>query len=666
MNNKKSISKNYQKLITTINKHNLLYHTYDSPKISDKEYDQLYAKLKQIENNNPELIDPNSPTQRVGSLLLEQFDKIKHDLPMLSLSNAADESELEEFYKKINITLNNDNTILFAEPKFDGLAISLTYIDGEFSKATTRGDGFIGEDVTQNVRTIKSLPLSIADKNVPNKFTLRGEVFIDKKDFNSINANLKSKNEKIYSNPRNLASGSIRQLNPKIASSRNLKLFIHGLEDFKQFNAFNQHHELMKFLSSLGFPINKYSKLTTNLKSIFSYIKNMNSIRDNIPYEIDGLVFRVNDLSTYSLLGTTSKAPKWAIAYKFKAQEALTKIIDVTFQVGRTGTITPVAELETINIGGVNVSRATLHNFSEIESKDIHINDYVYVKRAGDVIPDIDRVELNKRKNITKIVVPQKCPSCNSILVQVENQIAYKCLNFKNCTPQIEQSIIHFISRKAMNVIGIGNQTIRELVAKKIISRTADLYNLVSLDFEKLDRVGEKSIKNFLQSIEESKNVSFNKFIYALGIKEVGEASAKSLADSFSDIDKLLKCNNSDLQKIPDIGPIVAENIIKFLNNQDNYNNILKLIKSGINITYNKQTINGSTAVITGKFDNYSRQEITDKISKLGYRVISTVSKRTNLLICGSKPGSKKNKAENLGIKIIYEDSLSKLLSEVH
>jgi DNA ligase (NAD+) len=392
----------------------------------------------------------------------------------------------------------------------------------------------------------------------------------------------------------------------------------------------------------------------------------MNSIRDNIPYEIDGLVFRVNDLSTYSLLGTTSKAPKWAIAYKFKAQEALTKIIDVTFQVGRTGTITPVAELETVNIGGVNVSRATLHNFSEIESKDIHINDYVYVKRAGDVIPDIDRVELNKRKSITKIVIPQKCPSCNSILVQVENQIAYKCLNFKNCTPQIEQSIIHFISRKAMNIIGIGNQTIRELVAKKIISKTADLYNLVSLDFQKLDRVGEKSIKNFLQSIEESKNVSFNKFIYALGIKEVGEASAKSLADSFSDIDELLKCNNSDLQKIPDIGPIVAENIIKFLNDQDSYNNILKLIKSGINITYNKHTINGSTVVITGKFDNYSRQEITDKISKLGYRVISTVSKRTNLLICGSKPGSKKNKAETLGVKIIYEDSLSKLLSEVH
>ena len=666
MNNKKSISKKYQKLITIINKHNLLYHTYDSPEISDKEYDQLYANLKQIENNNPELIEPNSPTQRVGSLLLEQFDKIKHDLPMLSLSNAADESELKEFYKKINITLNNDSTILFAEPKFDGLAISLTYIDGIFSKAITRGDGFTGEDVTQNVRTIKSLPLSVTDKNVPNKFTLRGEVFIDKKDFNSINFNLKSKNEKIYSNPRNLASGSIRQLNPKIASNRNLKLFIHGLEDFKQFNAFKQHHKLMKFLSSLGFPINKYSKLTTNLKSIFSYIKNMNSIRDNIPYEIDGLVFRVDDLSTYSLLGTTSKAPKWAIAYKFKAQEALTKIIDVTFQVGRTGTITPVAELEPVNIGGVNVSRATLHNFSEIESKDIHINDYVYVKRAGDVIPDIDRVELNKRKNITKIVVPYKCPSCKSILVQVENQIAYKCLNSKYCTPQIEQAIIHFISRKAMNVIGIGNQTIRELVAKKIISRTSDLYNLNSSDFEKLDRVGEKSIQNFLQSIEKSKNVSFDKFIYALGIKEVGEASAKSLANFFSDIDKFIKCNSSDLQKISDIGPIVAENITKFLKDRDNYNNILKLITSGINITYNKQTPNGSNVVITGKFDNYSRQEITDKISKLGYRVISTVSKRTNLLVCGSKPGSKKNKAETLGIKIIYEDSLSKLLSEVH
>ena len=666
MNSKKNIIKKYQKLITIINRHNLLYHTYDSPEITDKEYDQFYSELKQIEKEYPNQIDSNSPTQRVGSLLLDQFDKIKHDTPMLSLSNASNESEFSEYYKKTNITLNRDNTVLFAEPKFDGLAISLLYINGNLSKAITRGDGLIGEDVTQNVRTIKSLPLTITDKNVPKKFTLRGEVFIDKKDFNKINNILIKENEKTYSNPRNLASGSIRQLDPNIAASRNLKIFIHGVANYNQFDGIIEHDKLMRFLSDLGFPVNKYSKLTTNLKSTLRYFNDMNAMREDIPYEIDGLVFRVNDLSKYSLLGATSKAPKWAIAYKFRAQEALTKINDVTYQVGRTGTITPVAELETVNIAGVNVSRATLHNFSEIKSKDIHINDYVYVKRAGDVIPDIDRVELKKRKNIKKIKVPKECPSCKSILFKVENQIAYKCLNSKKCKPQIEQSIIHFISRKAMNIVGIGNQTIIELIKKNIISKTSDLYNLKKSDFEKLDRVGEKSIYNYLKSIEKSKNVTFNKFIYALGIKEVGDASAKSLAQSFSNIEELLECSNSDLQKTSDIGPIVAENIINYLNDRDNRDNILKLISYGISITYTKQTSNNKTIVITGQFDNYSREEITDKISMLGYKVTSSISKKTNLLVCGSKPGSKKKKADDLGIEIIYEDELSKLLSEVH
>lgn len=666
MNSKKNIIKKYQKLITIINRHNLLYHTYDSPEITDKEYDQFYSELKQIEKEYPNQIDSNSPTQRVGSLLLDQFDKIKHDTPMLSLSNASNESEFSEYYKKTNITLNRDNTVLFAEPKFDGLAISLLYINGNLSKAITRGDGLIGEDVTQNVRTIKSLPLTITDKNVPKKFTLRGEVFIDKKDFNKINNILIKENEKTYSNPRNLASGSIRQLDPNIAASRNLKIFIHGVANYNQFDGIIEHDKLMRFLSDLGFPVNKYSKLTTNLKSTLRYFNDMNAMREDIPYEIDGLVFRVNDLSKYPLLGATSKAPKWAIAYKFRAQEALTKINDVTYQVGRTGTITPVAELETVNISGVNVSRATLHNFSEIKSKDIHINDYVYVKRAGDVIPDIDRVELKKRKNIKKIKVPKECPSCKSILFKVENQIAYKCLNSKKCKPQIEQSIIHFISRKAMNIVGIGNQTIIELIKKNIISKTSDLYNLKKSDFEKLDRVGEKSIYNYLKSIEKSKNVTFNKFIYALGIKEVGDASAKSLAQSFSNIEELLECSNSDLQKTSDIGPIVAENIINYLNDRDNRDNILKLISYGISITYTKQTSNNKTIVITGQFDNYSREEITDKISMLGYKVTSSISKKTNLLVCGSKPGSKKKKADDLGIEIIYEDELSKLLSEVH
>ncbi|MDC0415467.1 NAD-dependent DNA ligase LigA [Gammaproteobacteria bacterium] len=666
MTDEKTIKIRYQKLISIINKHNLLYHTYDSPKISDSEYDDLYKELKTIENNSPKIITINSPSQRVGSTLLNYFEKVKHDIPMLSLSNAADESEFEDYYVRTTKVLSLSNIELFAEPKFDGLAISITYIDGKFDKAVTRGDGYTGEDVTQNVKTIKSLPLLLKDKRLPNKFTLKGEVFIDKKDFETINNELDIKGEKQYSNPRNLAAGSIRQLDPLIASMRNLKLFIHGISDYEKFIQINKHDTLIKYLKNLGFPINKYYRVLKDLGSSINYFNEMNKTRDTLPYEIDGLVYRVNNLTKYKSLGFTSKAPKWAIAYKFKALEALTRINDVTFQVGRTGTITPVAELDKVNIGGVSVSRATLHNFSEIKSKDIHINDYVYVKRAGDVIPDIDRVELKKRKNVKKIIIPKNCPSCNSQLLQQEGQVALKCLNSKECTPQIEQTIIHFISRKAMNIIGIGNQTIRELVFKKIIHRSADLYNLNKSDFEKLDRVGDKSIDNYIDAIEKSKSITFDKFIYALGIKEVGEASAKSISFIFKSINDFMNCNKDSLIQVKDIGPIVADNIITFLKDPYNKRNITNLLNSGIVINYPTDTNNNKIVVITGKFLNLSRDEIIQDITKLGYRVSNTVSKKTEFLICGEKPGNKQKKAKELGIQIIYENEIIKLLSKSH
>jgi len=506
----------------------------------------------------------------------------------------------------------------------------------------------------------------LKDKRLPNEFTLKGEVFIDKKDFKTINNELDIKGEKQYSNPRNLAAGSIRQLDPLIASMRNLKLFIHGISDYEKFIHIDKHDILIKYLKNLGFPINKYYKVLKDLKSSINYFKKMNKTRDALPYEIDGLVYRVNDLTKYKSLGFTSKAPKWAIAYKFKALEALTRINDVTLQVGRTGTITPVAELDKVNIGGVSVSRATLHNFSEIKSKDIHINDYVFVKRAGDVIPDIDRVELKKRKNVKKIVIPKNCPSCNSQLSQQEGQVALKCLNSKECTPQIEQTIIHFISRKAMNIIGIGNQTIRELVFKKIIHRSADLYNLNKSDFEKLDRVGDKSIDNYIDAIEKSKSTTFDKFIYALGIKEVGEASAKSISFIFKSINEFMNCNKDSLIQVNDIGPIVADNIITFLKDPYNKRNITNLLNSGVVINYPINNINNKIIVITGKFLNLSRDEIIEDTTKLGYRVSNTVSKKTEFLICGENPGSKQKKAKDLGIKIIYENELIKLLSKAH
>ena len=666
MTDEKTIKIRYQKLISIINKHNLLYHTYDSPQISDSEYDDLYKELKTIESNSPKIITINSPSQRVGSTLLNYFEKVKHDIPMLSLSNAADESEFEDYYIRTTKALSLSNIELFAEPKFDGLAISITFINGKFDKAVTRGDGYIGEDVTQNVKTIKSLPLLLKDKRLPNKFTLKGEVFIDKKDFEKINNDLDIKGEKQYSNPRNLAAGSIRQLDPLIASMRNLKLFIHGISDYEKFIHIDKHDILIKYLKNLGFPINKYYRVLKDLGSSLNYFNEMNKTRDTLPYEIDGLVYRVNDLTKYKSLGFTSKAPKWAIAYKFKALEALTRINDVTFQVGRTGTITPVAELDKVNIGGVSVSRATLHNFSEIKSKDIHINDYVYVKRAGDVIPDIDRVELKKRKNEKKIIIPKNCTSCNSQLSQQEGQVALKCLNSKECTPQIEQTIIHFISRKAMNIIGIGNQTIRELVSKKIIHRSADLYNLKKSDFEKLDRIGDKSIDNYIDAIEKSKSIAFDKFIYALGIKEVGEASAKSISFIFKSINDFMNCNKESLIQVNDIGPIVADNIITFLKDPYNKINITNLLNSGIIINYPIDKNNNKIIVITGKFLNLSRDEIIEDITKLGYRVSNTVSKKTEFLICGEKPGSKQKKARDLGIQIIYENDLIKLLSKVH
>ena len=666
MTNKKIIKTRYAELVNLINEHNFLYHTYDSPKITDSEYDKLYKELKNIENNNPEIITENSPTQRVGSNLLEGFEKKSHDTPMLSLSNAATEKEFTEFYTKAVASTNLKNIELFAEPKFDGLAVSITYINKKYSSAITRGDGFIGEDVTQNVKTIKTLPLILHNKKLPNKFTLRGEIFIDKKDFNIINKQLEDINEKKYSNPRNLAAGSIRQLDPNIANSRNLKLFIHGVSNYDQFTTFTKHDELITFISSLDFPTNKYSKVIRNLNNCFKYFKDMNTTRDSIPYEIDGLVYRLNNLSLHRKLGSTSKAPKWAIAYKFKSLEALSIVEGVTFQVGRTGTITPVAELKPVNIGGVLVSRATLHNFSEINSKDIRISDFVYVKRAGDVIPDIDRVDLNKRKTTIKIIPPKKCPSCNSVLKKIKNQVAFKCLNHKKCTPQIEQSIIHFISRKGMNIIGMGDQIIRELVSKNIIKRSADIYTLSKSDFEELDRVGDKSIENYLNAIKKSKKISFNKFIYALGIKEVGQASSNSIASFFNTIGDFINCNIDSLVQIDDIGPVVAQNIIQFFTDSDNKKNISDLISSGIQISYSPVQETHETIVITGTFQNFPRNDLIDELAQLGYKITNTVSKKTNILICGDKPGSKHQKANNLGIKILYEEDLVKLLSEAH
>ena len=655
-----------QELTKKINFYNQQYHTDDKSVITDSEYDILYAELKELEKQYPKLITDNSPTIRVGAKLLGGFKKINHHLPMLSLSNALNENDFSSFYEKILEKNNSANINLYAEPKFDGLAISIDYKNGEYFSASTRGDGSIGEDVTSNIKTIKSLPLTLKGNNIPSFITIRAEVYISKNDFDDLNKKLIKENQKPFANPRNVAAGSIRQLDPIVASRRNLQIFFHGIASIdKKYNDLT-HSESMRRLKKYGLMICEHNKLIYNLNDAFKYFQHIDSMRESLPYEIDGVVFKVDEIKLQNLIGSTSKAPKWSIAYKFQSAEAVSELLDVTFQIGRTGVITPVAELKPNLIGGVIVSRATLHNMDEINKRDIHIGDFVYVKRAGDVIPAVDRVCYERRKLIKKIVIPKKCPSCGTPIIKISNQSIYKCTNEYECLPQIKQSIFHFASRKAMNIPGLGESLIDTLVNEKIISNFSDLYSLTTQKLIELDRIALKSSENILSSLEKSKSISFDRFIYALGIKEVGFNTAKILSNNFSSIKNLINSNQVKLEAIKDIGPIVTKNILDFFHIKRNISIIDKLIKAGINVKYPKVSVNkkysNKTFVITGTFNDYSRDEIIEIISNGGGTISNSVSKNTHALILGDKPGSKYQKAKDLNIEIINEKKLTKLL----
>ena len=661
---KNLLKKEYQELIDKINYHNMMYHTYDAPEIPDATFDKLYSKLKAFEKKYPNLVTAESPTMRVGSKLLSGFSKVQHKEPMLSLANASDYDDFLNFYVRLKKDLKTDDFSLFAEPKFDGLAISITYIDGHYSSAVTRGDGVVGEDVTANVKTIKSLPLVLQGSNIPSKICLKAEIYMSLIEFENLNKKLTINNEKIFANPRNVAAGTIRQLDPKVASERNLKIFIHGLIYDDTFTD-KTHSQSLSRISKYGLPICNLNKTIKSINDAQKYFKHLNDIRPTLSFEIDGIVFKIDNYKQQESLGLTSKAPKWAIAYKFKSIEVKTKLLDVTFQVGRTGIITPVAELESVNIGGVNVSRASLHNMDEINRKDIRINDIVYVKRAGDVIPEIDRVSINQRTKSIKIKTPKKCPACGSILNKISSQSIYKCTNQHNCKPQIIQTIQHFASRKAMNISGLGESIIESLVDSKTINNFTDLYHLNMQKLLNIERMAEKSSKNLLNSIQKSKNNSFDRLIYALGINEVGITTSKSLASNFKNMDSLMTASIEDLCLINDIGEIVAENIFEYFRNKYNKNNIKKLFNIGLQITYsskNSMNLSEKTYVITGSFINMSRQDIEQSIIDNGGRVTGSISNKTTALILGLKPGSKLDKAKKLNIDIITEEEFFKLL----
>ena len=664
----KDIELKIRKLIDEINFHNYQYHGMDDPKISDQEFDQMVRALHDLEKNYPQLIEADSPTQRVGSKPIDRFIQIDHLTPMLSLDNVFSKDELISFEKRIKDKLSlKENIEFIAEPKFDGVAVNLVYESGILSYATTRGDGKTGEDVTHNILTIKSIPIRLNTSSPPEKIEIRGEIIISKNDFEKMNRENEANNLKVFANPRNAAAGSIRQLDPNIAKSRPLRFYAHGYGFLSNENDFNNHSDVIKYLNNSGIVISPLSQIVTGAEECDKYYQNIDSTRDSLDFEIDGVVYKVNNISYQKELGFVSKAPRWAIAHKFSSVEVESKILDVDFQIGRTGTITPVAKLDPINVGGVIVSNATLHNMDEISRKDIRNGDHVFVRRAGDVIPEIVSVNKKKRSQQTKkIVFPKQCPSCGSEIVRKEGESAAKCTGGSVCPDQIKEGLKHFVSRNAFDIEGLGEKIIDQLLDSNLIRTTSDLFSLNSDELISLERMAEKSSQNLLISIEESKMISFDRFIYAQGINDVGLATSKSLSENFSSLEELINTGIEELLTIRDIGPIVANSILDFFKDIKNLDNIDRLIEKGVEIIYqsenDSQILRGKTFVITGTLKNMTRSEAKNFIENNGGKVTSAVSKNTNYLLAGDNPGSKIKKAEDIGVSIINEDQMLDLI----
>ena len=670
----KEIENRVFELKELLEEYNYQYYVLDAPTVPDAEYDRLFHELKGIEEQCPILKKSDSPTQRVGAEPLKKFTSIIHKVPMLSLDNVFSFDDLNDFKNKIYDRLTKEGAGTEAEMKFsceaklDGLAVSLFYVDGKLVSAGTRGDGKVGEDITLNIKTVKSIPLSLRN-NYPKEIEVRGEVFMPKKSFLKLNKEAENANEKTFANPRNAAAGSLRQLDSKVTAKRNLAFYCYGANIINGDAKFDTQTELLNYLKTLGFPLCSASKTVKGINAVEKYYQDILNKREKLEYEIDGVVIKVDDLEMQDVLGFVSRAPRWATAYKFPAQEEITLLNSVDFQVGRTGAITPVARLEPVFVGGVTVSNATLHNLDEIEKKDIKIGDTVIVRRAGDVIPEVVCSVLAKRgKHVKTIVFPKNCPSCDEPLYKEEGEAVIRCMAGLSCSAQLLESIKHFVSRKALNIDGLGSKLVEKLVEIGLIKTVADLYNLELESLANLDRMGDKSAQNIINALDASKRPSFARFIYALGIREVGESTAYSLASSFENLDKLISADYNSLIEIQDIGQIVAHHIQDFFATSSNILTINELLSLGIDIQYeeidkSKQTLSGKTIVITGTLISHSRDELKQKLKALGAKVAGSVSKNTDYLIAGDKAGSKLAKALELGVEIILEESLDKLLA---
>ncbi len=664
---KEAIKKEIERLRKEINYHNYRYYVLNDPIISDKEFDELMRKLKKLEEENPEFFDENSPTVRVGGAVLSKFEKVEHKIPMLSLEDGFTKEEILEFDRRIKRFLKMDeNTPIdyYVEPKFDGLSVSIIYENGKLKIASTRGDGYVGENVTANVRTIRSVPLELIGDKIPEYLDVQGEVLLTKEEFKRINEERASKGLPLFANPRNAAAGSLRQLDPRETAKRNLVMFAYYIREIKgYYKEIKTQHEAVEELGKLGFKTSELNKLCHGIEKAIKHKEKLEEERNTLPFELDGTVIKVDDFELQEKLGATSKAPRWAIAFKFPAQQATTKILNIEVNVGRTGILTPVAILKPVNVGGVIVSRASLHTMDEIEKKDIRIGDTVFVQRAGDVIPEVIKPikELRTGKE-KKFKMPDRCPVCGARVVK--DGAYYRCTNI-NCPAVLKESIKHFVSRKAMNIEGFGDRLIEQLVDRGIIKDISDIYKLDKKTLMSLDRVGEKLAENLLASIEKSKGTTFAKFIYALGIRHVGEYVAKLLAERFKNLDNLMKATKLDLLSIEGIGEEIANSVVSFFKEKRNIETIRKLLEAGVHFIDENTEVNskvkGKSFVFTGALSK-PREYYKELIEKMGGIVRNSISKKVDYLVVGENPGSKLKKAQEYNIPIINEEELLKML----
>ncbi|MDG6465557.1 NAD-dependent DNA ligase LigA [Glaesserella parasuis] len=644
------------------------YHVLDNPLVPDAEYDRLMNELKNLEWQHPELIRSDSPTQRVGAKPLDGFAQITHETPMLSLDNAFSDDDLTGFLRRIEdrIAINSNQIEFCCEPKLDGLAVSILYVDGVLTQAATRGDGTTGEDITANIRTIRNIPLKLKSSNPPHRLEVRGEVFMPQQGFEQLNEKALAKGEKTFANPRNAAAGSLRQLDPKITRQRPLMLNAYNIGVYESDDELpTTHFDRLQWLKTLGIPVNAEITLATGSQALTAFYQKIQAKRSSLGYDIDGTVLKVNKIVLQEQLGFISKAPRWAIAYKFPAQEEMTILNDVEFQVGRTGAITPVAKLEPVFVAGVTVSNATLHNGDEIERLGIAIGDTVIIRRAGDVIPQIVGVVAERRlDNAKKIAFPTACPVCNSAVVRVEGEAVARCTGGLFCGAQRKEALKHFVSRKAMDIDGVGEKLIEQLMERELIRTPADLFKLDHTTLMRLERMGEKSANNALQSIEKAKNTTLARFLFALGIRDVGESTAQNLANHFGTLDAIRQADLDTLKQVQDVGEVVANRLFQFWQEPHNIEVVEDLIAQGVKwqdvvpqeIADNP--LKDKTVVLTGTLTQLTRDQAKALLQQLGCKVSGSVSSKTDYLIAGEKAGSKLAKAQELGVKILSEDEL--------